>query len=259
MVKHRADEDEHLYADLDTSRLPKPSSLTLVPTPELVTAPTATVAATEAVLDRVEAAPVAAVGMTRRKPRLARDSDSLVPRRDVSLRGGRRINLKWSAEEDRFVTAEHYRLQMLYVAGKQEVSPGSKWGLTRSHLTGHALTRALKRPNAWAKPGVIRNHGSRITGPKDQAANEMTHLINVTFLWPETLLTQLDALQLKLSQRSANTWGPRFTLTLSNIAVAGILHELKTVDEWYLDVPNDDRFLVPLNKDGRIRRGTSKA
>lgn len=157
----------------------------------------------------------------------------------VSNRGKSDAVFRWPEVDAAAVEQAHKRHVRLYREHHRSLDPSGVYRLSLSPFTATALERALDQPREWLH--TVRNDGrkERVPGGTRQ----------VGLIWPVALAERLhemwEDLDIEMSVDG-------FALTKANLAIAGILHSLARVEEWVMDVPNDDRFSEPTALDGRV-------
>jgi hypothetical protein len=157
-----------------------------------------------------------------------------------SKRGKRDYNYSWPKDDlavMRKVFQHYVPLYRRYWAGRD---PGGNYRLTFSPFVARALQEAFKDPTGWLS--TVRNDARKepIVCGREQ----------VGLVWPASVEEQVVDLWETLDR---DLFPEGFLLTKQHLAAAAILEGLKTVEEWFSTVANDDRFSVPVASDGRLR------
>lgn len=161
----------------------------------------------------------------------------------VSKRGKRAYTYAWATTDVKVMRDEWKRLRPVYRKHFASADPEGEYRLGFSSFLAVAVAEGLKTPAAWL--GQVRNDArkERPTGGREQ----------VGLVWSVTTeAAVIDAFE----EMDARDWPSGFSLTKQNLAAAAILHGLRTADTWILSVPNDDRFSVPVETDGRLKANT---
>lgn len=163
----------------------------------------------------------------------------------VSRRNKQDVVFLWARQDLEEIQRIYRDVRGTYRREKKASDPSGKYQLLISALTAEALRRGLATPGEWA--ASVRNDARRVPNPEGHA--------QIGLVWPVELADQL--LEAWEDMEASDMWPDDFFLTKANLAAAGILHALRSVDEWLLEVPNDDRHSVPTAEDGRHnpRRG----
>ena len=158
----------------------------------------------------------------------------------ISKRGKRDFNYSWPKEDVQAMKAAWARYRPMYRQHWKAVDPAGSYGLVFSAFVAVALQEALGEPGEWL--GTVRNDARKepVVGGRSQ----------VGLVWPVEVEEQVVALWEAVDPE---VFGEGFAVTKQHLAAAAILHGLKSADRWYLSVPNDDRFSVPVAADGRLR------
>lgn len=168
-----------------------------------------------------------------------------VRRVEVSKRGKRDFNYSWPKVDVAVMREAWETYRPLYRRYWADRDPGGAYRLVFSAFVAHALQVAFEDMDAWVD--TIRNDARKqpVEGGREQ----------VGLVWP-----------VEVENRIIDVWETfdksrlpaGFSLTKQHLAAAAILYGLRTANEWYPEVGNDDRFSIPVESDGRLRmnRGT---
>lgn len=163
----------------------------------------------------------------------------------ITKRGKKDYTYSWAKSDVAEMKDAWRRWRSLYNQHWTTVDPEGEYRLVWSSFLAAAVTRGLADPQAWI--GSVRNDArkQRVEGGSQQ----------VGLVWPVAVdRAVVDVWE----EYEGASWPDGFSLTKQNVAAAAILHALKSVEEWVFLVPNDDRFSVPVEDDGRLRANVAE-
>lgn len=158
----------------------------------------------------------------------------------ASKRNKRDFNYSWPRTDVEQMRAAHKAFAPLYRKYWEDRDPDGAYRLVFSAFVARALQVAFEDPTPWVSS--IRNDARKepIAGGQQQ----------VGLVWPVAVeRSVVDAFE----DFDMSLLPEGFALTKQHLAAAAILHGLKSVKEWVLFVPNDDRFNMPVDADGRLQ------
>lgn len=151
----------------------------------------------------------------------------------------------WPVADMEALRAAHKTWSAPYRRYWREQDPQGKYRLTFSSFLASAIVWACQRPDEWFS--TVRNDARKepIAGGR----------LQVGVKWP----TEMDDFLEEMWEEADPSLFPSgFVLTKSHLALAAALYGIGSAGEWVLSCSNDDRYSVPTEDDGRVKRKVSE-